>query len=194
MTQLFDEEGRAVSVTILRAGPCTVTGLVEEEKRNYKAVQLGFEEVRPKLLARPRLKMMEKLGLPPFRILREFRDPEMELEVGQVLKADIFTAGDTVKVTGISKGKGFQGSIKRHGFHGGRATHGSHFHRAPGSLGATSTPSRVFKGKKLPGHMGARQSTRVNTRVFQVDAEKNLIMVKGAVPGPRTGLIKIEAM
>jgi len=193
MTQVFDENGKIIPVTILRAGPCTVTALRKEDKEKYSATQLGFEEVREKLLTKPELGHLKKSNLPPFRILREFRDTGLELEVGQEVKADIFAAGDTVKVSGISKGKGFQGVIKRHGFHGGRATHGSHFHRAPGSLGATSTPSRVFKGKKLPGHAGSRAVTVRNLKIVRVDAEKNIILVNGPVPGPRTSLIKIEA-
>ena len=194
MTQVFDEEGKMIPVTILRAGPCSVVQLKTEEKESYTAVQLGFEPIRAKLLNKPALGHFEKKGLTPFRIIREFRDTDLELEIGQVLKADIFEVGQTVKITGISKGKGFQGVMKRYGFGGGRATHGSHFKRAPGSLGATSTPSRVFKGKKLPGHTGVKKSTIMSSKIVKIDSEQDLLLVKGPVPGPRTALIRIEAI
>ena len=193
MTNVFDENGKSIPVTVLRAGPCTVAQLKTAEKDNYSAAQLAFEPIRAKLLTKPQLGHLEKKGLQPHRILKEFRDFGMDLEVGQVLKADVFNAGDTVKVSGVSKGKGFAGVMKRHGFGGGRATHGSHFHRAPGSLGATSTPSRVFKGKKLPGHAGVKNTTIINAKIVQVDAENDLLLVKGAVPGARTSLVRIEA-
>lgn len=194
MTQLYDENGKSVPVTILEAGPCTVVQVKTQQTDRYNAVQLAFDPIRPKLLTKPRLHHFTKKELSPFRVLREIRDPEMELTQGQVLKADIFAAGDIVKATGISKGKGFQGVMKRHGFGGGRASHGSAFHRAPGSIGAHTFPAKVWKGKKLPGHGGCLQTTTINLKVMRVDAEKNLILVKGAVPGPRTSFVKIEAM
>ena len=194
MTRLFDENGKVIPVTILRAGPCTVTQIKTLEKEKYDAVQLGFEPIRPKLMTKARLKHLEKKGLNPFRVLKEFRNPVEGLEVGQVIKADVFAEGEIVKVTGISKGKGFQGVIKRHGFHGGRKTHGSHFHRKPGSLGPGSDPSRVFKGKKLPGQMGAKKATALNLTVVKVDTEKNLLLIKGAVPGANTSIVCVEAI
>lgn len=192
MTRIFNEDGVSVPVTVLQAGPCRVLQVKTPERDSYSAVQLGFNPVRAMLLTkaeRGHQKGVER----PYRLLREFRDAG-EYEVGQEVKADVFEKGETVKVTGVSKGKGFQGVIKRHGFGGGRATHGSGFHRAPGSMNASSYPSRVFKGKKLPGHTGARQVTTSHLKVVQVDAQESLIFIKGAVPGPRTGFVRIEAM
>ncbi len=192
MTRIFDEAGVSVPVTVLRAGPCRVVQVKTAEKDQYSAVQLGFEVVRKKVLNKAELGHQKQFEA-PYRVLREFRDAG-ELQVGQELKADVFAAGETVKVTGISKGKGFQGVVKRYGFGGGRATHGSGFHRAPGSLNASTTPARVFKGKKMAGHMGVDQVTVRNLKIFQVDPLENLIFVKGAIPGPRTGYVKIEAI
>jgi large subunit ribosomal protein L3 len=192
MTRIFDEAGVSVPVTVLRAGPCRVVQVKTAEKDQYSAVQLGFEVVRKKVLNKAELGHQKQLEA-PYRVLREFRNAG-EFQVGQELKADVFAAGETVKVTGISKGKGFQGVVKRYGFGGGRATHGSGFHRAPGSLNASTTPARVFKGKKMAGHMGVDQVTVRNLKIFQVDPLENLIFVKGAIPGPRTGYVKIEAI
>jgi large subunit ribosomal protein L3 len=192
MTRIFDEAGVSVPVTVLRAGPCRVVQVKTAEKDQYSAVQLGFEVVRKKVLNKAELGHQKQFEA-PYRVLREFRDAG-ELQVGQELKADVFAAGETVKVTGISKGKGFQGVVKRYGFGGGRATHGSGFHRSPGSLNASTTPARVFKGKKMAGHMGVDQVTVRNLKIFQVDPLENLIFVKGAIPGPRTGYVKIEAI
>lgn len=192
MTRIFDENGVNIPVTVLRAGPCPVIQVKTPDNDAYTAVQLGFEPVRPITLNKAEIghqKGIEK----PYRVLREFRDAG-QYEQGQVVKADVFTVGELVKVTGISKGKGFQGGMKRHGFGGGRASHGSGFHRAPGAMSAHESPGRVFKGKKLPGHMGARISTISNLKIVQVDADQHLIFVRGAVPGPRTGYVKIEAM
>ncbi len=192
MTRIFNDEGLSVPVTVLQAGPCRVLQVKTPERDSYSAVQLGFNPVRPVLVSkaeRGHQKGVEK----PYRLLREFRDAG-DYEVGQEVKADVFEKGETVKITGVSKGKGFQGAIKRHGFGGGRATHGSGFHRAPGSLNASAYPSRVFKGKKLPGHMGARKVTTTHLNIELVDAQENLIFIKGAVPGPRTGFVRIEAM
>ncbi|MCR9142378.1 MAG: 50S ribosomal protein L3 [bacterium] len=192
MTRIFNDEGVSVPVTVLQAGPCRVLQVKTPERDSYSAVQLGFNQVRPVLVSkaeRGHQKGVEK----PYRLLREFRDAG-EYEVGQEVKADVFEKGETVKVTGVSKGKGFQGAMKRHNFGGGRATHGSGFHRAPGSLNASSYPSRVFKGKKMPGHMGARKVTTTHLKVEHVDPQESLIFIKGAVPGPNTGFVRIEAM
>lgn len=192
MTRIFNEEGVSVPVTVLQAGPCRVLQVKTPERDSYSAVQLGFNPVRPVLVSkaeRGHQKGVER----PFRLLREFRDAG-EYEVGQEVKADVFAKGESVKITGVSKGKGFQGVMKRYNFGGGRATHGSGFHRSPGSLNASSYPSRVFKGKKMPGHMGARKVTTTHLKVEQIDAQESLIFIKGAVPGPRTGFVRIEAM
>ncbi|MCB1165586.1 MAG: 50S ribosomal protein L3 [Leptospiraceae bacterium] len=194
MTQVFDEKGAVVPVTIIEAGPCVVTDLRSNEQHGYSAVQLGFEEVREKALSKGELGHVKKNGLVPQRTLMEFRDANLEVEVGARLDATVFNTGDRVKVTAVSKGKGFQGVMKRHGFGGGRMSHGSHFHRAPGSIGASSFPSRVFKGKKMPGHAGSRKTTVSNLRIVQVDAANNRIMIKGAVPGPRSSVVRIEVM
>ncbi len=195
MTQVFDESGNIVPVTVLLAGPCTVTSVRTPEKEKYSALQLGFEEVKPGRLSKAEQGHFKKAGIESnFRYLREFRDTGLEATVGQVLKADIFAAGETVKVTGLTKGKGFQGVMRRHGFGGGRASHGSHFHREPGSLGASSDPSRVFKNTRLPGHMGQTKASSMNLKVVRVDAEENLILVRGAVPGARTAIVRVEAI
>lgn len=194
MTQIFDDAGKIIPVTVLQAGPCKVTQVKTVEKENYTSVQLGFESVREKVLTRAELGHLKKGGNEALRILREFRDMGADYEPGSVVKADIFQAGDRVKVTGTSKGKGFQGVQKRYGFGGGRATHGSKFHRAPGSLGAGTYPAKVFKGKRMPGQTGAKTMTATHLEVVLVDADKNLLMIKGAIPGPRTGIVKIEAM
>mgnify|MGYP001796419897 CR=1 FL=1 len=192
MTRIFNDAGESIAVTVLQAGPCRVLQVKTPENDSYSAVQLGFNPVRASLVSRAERghqKGVEK----PYRLLREFRDAG-EYEVGAEIKADVFESGETVKVTGVSKGKGFAGSIKRHGFGGGRATHGSGFHRAPGSLNASAYPSRVFKGKKLPGHHGARKVTTTHLKIVQVDAQENLLFIKGAIPGPRTSFVRVEAM
>ena len=194
MTQVFDEKGSVIPVTVLEAGPCVVTDLRTEEQHGYKAVQLGFDEVKEKALSKAEVGHVKKNGIAPYRTLMEFRDADLEVEVGASLAVDLFSAGDRVKVTSISKGKGFQGVMKRHGFGGGRMTHGSHFHRAPESIGASSDPSRVFKGKKMPGHAGQLKTTVSNLKVMQVDLDNNRILVKGAIPGPRTTVVRIEVM
>ncbi len=194
MTQVFDETGKSIPVTILEAGPCFVTQVKTFEKEKYSAVQLAFEAVREKSLSKPELGHLKKVGVGPMRNLAEFRDFGREFTTGAEVRADIFEVGELVKVTGYNKGKGFQGGIKRHNFHSGRATHGSHFHRAPGSLGSTSTPGRVFKGRKLPGHMGHEWSAALNLQVVKVDAANNLLLIKGALPGPRKGIVRVEVM
>lgn len=195
MTQVFDENGQSVPVTILQAGPCFVSQVKTVDKDRYDAVQLAFGPAREKVLSKAEVGHLKKSGLEPMRELAEFRGWNGgEVQAGQEIRADIFEVGEKVKVTGVSKGKGFQGGIKRHGFKSGRATHGSHFHRAPGSLGATSTPGRVFKGRKLPGHAGSRISSAVNLTVVKIDTENNLLLIKGALPGPRTAVVRVEGM
>ncbi|MCB1315936.1 MAG: 50S ribosomal protein L3 [Leptospiraceae bacterium] len=192
MTRVFDDDGNNIPVTVLQAGPCRVMQVKTQAGEQYDAVQIGFEPVRANLLSKAEQGHQKGVER-PYRILREFRDAG-DYEVGSEIKADVFAEGDIVKITGISKGKGFQGAMKRHGFGGGRATHGSGFHRAPGSLNASAYPSRVFKGKKLPGHMGVRVTTIANVKVVRVDVDNDLLLIKGAVPGPRTGYVTIEAM
>ncbi len=194
MTQIFDEKGMVVPVTVLSAGPCRVTQVKTVDKDSYEAIQLGFEEVREITLTKARIGHLKKNNIAPLRILREFRNSGLTVEPGQEVKVDIFETGEKVKVTGISKGKGFQGVMKRHGFGGGRVTHGSKFHKAPGSMGACTYPGRVFKGKRLPGQTGAKVATTTNLTVVYVDPGNNLMMIKGSVPGARTSVLKVEAM
>lgn len=190
MTQIYDETGKLFPVSVLRAGPCVVSQVKTVEKDGYAAVQIGFDALREKLLSKGEIGHFKKAGIAPQRILAEFRD--MEGQSGQEINVSVFNAGDTVRVTGISKGKGFQGSMKRHGFHGGPAAHGSKFHRAPGSLGANTFPAEVWRGKRMPGRTGGDQITLRNVKIVAVDAENNLLFVKGAVPGARTALLRIE--
>lgn len=192
MTQVFDETGEVIPVTVIEAGPCFVTQVRTLERDGYTAVQLGFGETKRRRLTRPQLGHLK--DLPLLRHLREVRTSDIEgYEVGQKVDVGIFSAGDRVDVTGISKGKGFAGVMKRHGFSGGPATHGqSDRARAPGSIGATTTPGRVFKGKRMPGRMGNDRVTVQNLRVVQVDPERNLLLVRGAVPGAAKGLLLIR--
>ena len=193
MTQIFNDEGALVPVTVLQAGPCVVTQVKTEENDGYAAVQVGFGEKREKLVAKPQKGAFEKAGVPCRRFVREFRfENAAEYEVKQEIKADIFAVGDRVDATAISKGKGYQGAIKRHGQSRGPMAHGSKYHRHAGSNGAASDPSRVFKGKKMPGQMGAEQVTGQNLEVVRVDAENGLILVKGAVPGPKKSLVTLK--
>ncbi len=193
MTQIFNDDGVLIPVTVLQAGPCVVTQVKTVENDGYSAVQVGFVDKREKLVAKPQKGAFDKAGVSYKRYVREFKFEDAEsYEVAQEIKADIFAAGDKVDATAISKGKGFQGAIKRHGQHRGPMTHGSKYHRHAGSNGAASDPSRVFKGKKMPGHMGAKQITVQNLEVIRVDAENNLILVKGAVPGPKKALVTIK--
>jgi len=194
MTQVFDDEGRLIPVTVIQAGPCVVVERRLPSKHGYSAIQLGFEAVKENKVNRPTLGHFRKAGVAPMRYLREFRveNPE-EYEPGQVIDVSIFQEKERVDVTGISKGKGFQGAIKRHGFRRGPMSHGSKYHRAPGSLSASADPSRVFKGRKLPGHMGHRRVTVRGLEVVRVDPDRNLLLVKGAVPGPRGSLVSIKA-
>ena len=185
MTRIFSQEGRAIPVTVIQAGPCVVVQVKTQQKEGYDAVQIGFEEKRKKLVSLPLLGHFEKAKVEPRRVLREVRTEQVDkFKVGQEIKVDIFSAGEKVKVTGTSKGLGFQGGVRRHGFHGGPKTHGqSDRLRAPGSIGSSSYPSRVFKGQKMPGRMGGEKVTTKNLEVVQVDLERNLLLVKGAVPG-----------
>ncbi len=194
MTQIFNEDGVMIPVTVIEAGPVVVTQIKKEETDGYNAVQVGFGEVKEKHVNKPMRGHFAKAGVALKKYVRELK-PEDGIEnysLAQEVKADIFEVGEKIDVTGISKGKGFQGTIKRHGQSRGPETHGSHYHRAPGSMGAASDPSKVRKGKKLPGHMGHVRVTIQNLEVARVDAEKNLILIKGAVPGPKKGLVVIR--
>lgn len=195
MTQIFSEKGAMVPVTVIQTGPCRVVQKRIRLKDGYDAVQLGFDEViRKRGVNKPLAGHFQKAGLAPLRLLREVRDMSPDsYEVGQELRADLFQIGDRVKIQGFSKGRGFAGGVKRHGYRGGKATHGSMFHRAPGSIGASSFPSRVFKGKRLPGRMGHERVSVQNLRVVGVDSERSVILVKGAVPGANRGVVLITA-
>lgn len=193
MTQIFDEEGNAVPITLIEAGPCYVTQVREMSKDTYSAVQLGFDEIKPARLTGGQLGHLNKAGAPPLRFLREFRVKDHDLKVGDKVTADIFELGDFVDVIGVSKGKGFAGAMKRHNFRGGPITHGqSDRQRAVGSIGATSGTGRVFKGKRMPGRMGNERVTIQNLKVALVDGERNLIGVRGTVPGAKGGLVMIK--
>ncbi|MFN7036723.1 MAG: 50S ribosomal protein L3 [Bellilinea sp.] len=195
MTQIFDDAGVAVPVTIIEAGPCYVTQIRRPEHDGYAAVQLGFGEVKPKRLTGGELGHLKRSGLnlPPLRFLREFRAKNPDVKEGETVTVEAFTVGERVDVVGTSKGKGFQGGVKRYGFRGGPKTHGqSDRHRAPGSRSSGTTPGRVFKGSRGPGHMGNERVTAQHLKVVLVDAERNLIGVCGAVPGPRGGLVIIK--
>ena len=193
MTQIFNENGVLVPVTVLQAGPCVVTQVKTEENDGYKAVQVGFVDKREKLVNKPQKGHFDKAGVSYKRYVREFRfENAEEYSVKDEIKAEIFAAGDKIDATAISKGKGFQGAIKRHNQHRGPMTHGSKFHRHAGSNGAASDPSKVFKGKKMPGQMGNKKITIQNLEVVRVDAEKNLLLVKGSVPGPKKSLVTIK--
>ncbi len=193
MTQIFNEDGVLTPVTVLQAGPCVVTQVKTAENDGYSAVQVGFVDKREKLVNKPLKGHFEKAGVSYKRYVRELKlENAEEYTLAQEIKADIFEAGDKVDATAVSKGKGFQGAIKRHGQHRGPMTHGSKFHRHQGSNGACSDPSKVFKGKGMPGQMGHRRVTVQNLEIVRVDAENNLLLVKGAVPGPRKSLVTIK--
>lgn len=191
MTQVFSEDGVLTPVTVLQAGPCVVTQVKTVENDGYDAVQVGFEDIREKLVNKPVKGMFDKAGVSYKRYVREFK-LEGEYAVKDEIKAEIFEAGDKVDATAIAKGKGFQGAIKRHGQSRGPMAHGSKYHRHAGSNGACSSPSKVFKGKRMPGHMGGKKVTTQNLEIVRVDAEKNLLLVKGAVPGPKKALVTIK--
>jgi len=190
MTQIFDKEGNALPVTVIEAGPCFVTQIKDETKDGYRAIQIGFENLKTKKIKKP---SKDK----PFRYIREFKfkeDEKTEFKIGDKIEVSVFSEGDKIKISGISKGRGFQGVVKRHGFKGGPASHGHrHVLRRPGSIGS-SFPERVIKGKKMPGHMGTAKVTVKNLKIALVDAKNNLFAITGAVPGPNGGLIEIRSI
>ncbi len=194
MTQIFDENGAAIPVTLIEAGPCYVTQVRTADQNGYMAIQLGFDEVKPKRLAAGELGHLKKNDIPPLRVLREFHSKNAELKEGDTVRVDdAFNMNDFVDVVGVSKGRGFQGGVKRYHFGGGPKTHGqSDRLRAPGSRGSGTTPGRVYKGSRGPGHMGDDRVTAQNLKVALIDAERNLIGVRGSVPGPRGGLVLVK--
>jgi len=193
MTQIFAEDGELIPVTVLQAGPCVVTQVKTVENDGYSAVQVGFMDKREKLTTKPMKGHFDKAGTAPKRFVKEFKlDDAENYTVCQEIKADVFAAGDKIDATAISKGKGYQGAIKRHGQHTGPKTHGSKYHRHAGSNGMASDPAKVMKGKKMPGHMGSVQVTVQNLEVVRIDAENNVILVKGSVPGPKKALVTLK--
>jgi large subunit ribosomal protein L3 len=197
MTQLFTEDGTVVPVTVIEAGPCHVTAVREAERDGYTAVQVAFDAVDEDRLTKAELGHLKKAGAPASRTLVEFRDEDFGVEegpkIGDSVTVEQFEPGQRVKVSGTGVGKGFQGTIRRHNFHRGPVSHGSHNVRAPGSIGASAYPARVFKGMKMPGRMGGRRSTQRGLEVVEIDAERNLLLVKGAVPGPRDGTVEVRS-
>lgn len=193
MTQIFVENGILIPVTVLEAGPCVVTQKKTIENDGYEAIQVGFGEVKEKKVNKPLKGHFDKAGVSATKLLKEFKlENASEYELGALIKADIFAVGDKIDVSGVSKGKGFQGAIKRHNQHRGPMAHGSKYHRGVGSLSSATTPGKVKKGKKMPGHMGAENVTIQNLEVVRVDAEKNLLLVKGAVPGNKGSILVIK--
>src|SRR3954468_21510381 len=192
MTQRFLDDGRVERVTVLEAGPCHVTAIRTNDADGYEAVQLGFGAAREKALNKPLLGHLKKVDAPPVRTLKEFRDEAGELVVGDTVTVEAFEVGQTVKVSGVGKGKGFQGTIKRHNFAAGPKAHGSHNKRAPGSIGASATPSRVFKGIKGPGRMGAKRVTQKGLTIVDLLPDQNLMLVRGSVPGPKGGTVEVR--
>ena len=193
MTQLFLDDGRVERVTVLQAGPCPVTGIRTAERDGYEAVQLAFGDVREKRLSKPELGHLRKAGAPPLRRLAEFRGEAGELKVGDEVRANAFEPGDMIKISGVAKGKGFQGTVKRHNFSTGPKSHGSHNVRQPGSIGASATPSRVFKGIRGPGRMGGGRVTQRGLQVVEVIAKDDLLLVRGSVPGPKGGIVEVRS-
>jgi large subunit ribosomal protein L3 len=192
MTQVFQEDGSVARVTVLEAGPCPVTAIRTAERDGYEAVQLAFGLTKEKHLSKPELGHLRKADAPPMRTLAEFRDEAGELQVGETVTVEAFAVGARVKISGTSKGKGFQGTIKRHNFASGPKSHGSHNVRAPGSIGASATPSRVFKGIRGPGQMGNKRTTQKGLEVIDVQAERNLLLVRGSVPGPSGSIVEVR--
>ena len=196
MTQVFQEDGSVARVTVLQAGPCPVTAIRTPERDGYAAVQLAFGQTKEKHLSKPELGHLKKADAPPMRRLAEFRDPDPahpgELALGEAVTVDSFEVGARVKISGTSKGKGFQGTIKRHNFVSGPKSHGSHNVRAPGSIGASATPSRVLKGIRGPGQMGNRRATQKGLEIVGVDTRENLLLVRGSVPGPSGGIVEVR--
>jgi large subunit ribosomal protein L3 len=193
MTQIFDSNGKIVPVTVVEAGPCVVVQMKTVENDGYNAIQVGFGDIRERLVNKPRQGHFQKAGVALKRYIKEFRlEDTSSYSIGNEIKVDVFTVGEKVDISGVSKGKGFAGSIKRWNQHRGPMSHGSKFHRAPGSMGASSSPSRVFKNKKLPGHMGSVNTTLLNLEVVKIMPEKNVILIKGGVPGPNKGIVVIR--
>ncbi|MGV8057401.1 MAG: 50S ribosomal protein L3 [Smithellaceae bacterium] len=192
MTQVFDEDGAAVGVTAIEVEPSVVVQVKTKIKEGYDAIQLGYGRKKQKNVTKPLQGHFNKANKGFFRKLKEFEAADEKYEIGQEITADIFKAGDFVDIVGTSKGKGFQGVVKRHGFGGGRATHGSMFHRAPGSIGASADPARVFKGTKMGGHMGCVRKTIQNLQIWQVRTDRNLILLKGSIPGSKNGFVLIK--
>jgi large subunit ribosomal protein L3 len=193
MTQVFLEDGTVARVTVLEAGPCPVTAIRTPERDGYEAVQLAFGSTREKRLTRAELGHLKKAGAPPMRRLAEFRGEAGELQIGESVSVESFQVGARVKVSGVSKGKGFQGTIKRHGFKRGPKSHGSHNVRAPGSIGGSADPARVFRGLRAAGQMGNERVTQRGLQIVQVDTERNLLLVRGSVPGPRGGVVEVRS-
>ena len=193
MTQVFQEDGSVARVTVLQAGPCPVTAIRTVERDGYAAVQLAFGEAREKHISKPELGHLKKADAPPMRRLAEFRDESSDLTLGDAVTVDAFQAGSRVKISGISKGKGFQGTIKRHNFASGPKSHGSHNVRAPGSIGASATPARVLKGIRGPGQMGSKRVTQKGLEVVSVDTGENLLLVRGSVPGPTGAIVEVRS-
>ena len=193
MSQLFLDDGRVERVTVLEAGPCPVTGIRTFDRDGYEAVQLAFGATREKHLSKGELGHLRKADAPPMKHLVEFRDEAGELQVGETVTVEAFSPGDRIKVSGTSKGKGFQGTVKRHNFGRGPVTHGSHNVRAPGSIGAAAYPARVFKGLRGPGQMGNKRVTQRGLQIVRIDAGDNLLMIRGSVPGPRNGVVEVRS-
>jgi large subunit ribosomal protein L3 len=193
MTQVFTDDGTRVPVTVIQAGPCPVTGIRDPERDGYAAIQLAFGETPERKLTKAQLGHLKKAGAGSLRTLVEFRDPDGEHQVGEVLTVEQFEPGQRVKVSGVAIGKGFQGTIRRHNFRRGPASHGSHNVRAPGAIGASADPARVFKGVKMPGRMGGKRVTQRRLEVIEVDSERNLLLVKGAVPGPKNTTVEVRS-
>src|ERR687885_1498592 len=193
MTQRFSDDGRVERVTVLEAGPCPVLAVRTVDADGYEAVQLGFGSVRQKALSKPELGHLKKAGAPPLRTIKEFRNEAGELTVGDTVTVEAFEVGQEVKISGKSKGKGFQGTIKRHNFHAGPKSHGSHNVRAPGSIGASATPSRVFKGIRGPGQMGGGRVTQKGLTIVELIPDRNLMLVRGSVPGPKGATVEVRS-
>ncbi|HEY4915448.1 MAG TPA: 50S ribosomal protein L3 [Solirubrobacteraceae bacterium] len=193
MTQVFQKDGSVARVTVLQAGPCPVTAIRTPERDGYSAVQLAYGQTKEKHLSKPELGHLKKVDAPPMRTLVEFRDEVGELTLGESVTVESFEAGARVKISGVSKGKGFQGTIKRHKFASGPKSHGSHNVRAPGSIGASATPSRVFKGIRGPGQMGNKRVTQKGLEIISIDPKENLLLVRGSVPGPPGGIVEVRS-
>jgi large subunit ribosomal protein L3 len=194
MTQVFADDGERIAVTVIEAGPCPVTAVRDPDRDGYRALQLAFGATRESRMSRPERGHLKKAGAPPLRKLVEFRDEgNDEVKIGDEVKVDAFSKGDRIKVTARSRGKGFQGTIRRHNFHRGPVSHGSHNIRAPGSIGASATPARVMKGIRMPGQMGSGRITQRGLEVLDVDAERNLLIVRGAVPGGKDAIVEVRS-